>query len=55
MLSAYQKNKNIPLDLKFIETFASNVFKSTQKIIEFRIALDQNSHNEISFLCINYS
>ena len=45
VLSAYQKNKNILLDLKFIKTFAPNVFKGVQKIIEFTIALDQNSHN----------
>lgn len=34
-LNEYQKNKNIPLDLKFIETFAPNIFNGVQKIIDF--------------------
>ncbi len=35
VLAAYQKNKNIPLDLKFIKTFAPNVFKGVQNIVRF--------------------
>jgi aspartate aminotransferase len=35
VISTYQKNKNIPLDIKFIETFAPNVFKGIQNIIRF--------------------
>jgi aspartate aminotransferase len=34
-LAEYQKNKNIPLDLKFIKTFAPNIFNGVQKILEF--------------------
>ena len=34
-LNAYQKNKNMALDLKFIKTFAPNIFKGVQKIIDF--------------------
>ena len=34
-LAEYQKNKNIPLDIKFIRTFAPNIFKGVQKILDF--------------------
>ncbi|MCZ6594607.1 MAG: aminotransferase class I/II-fold pyridoxal phosphate-dependent enzyme [Bacteroidetes bacterium] len=34
-LDEYQKNKNIPLDLKFIKTFAPNIFNGVQIIIDF--------------------
>ena len=34
-LATYQKNKNMPLDLKFIKTFAPNVFNGIQNIIRF--------------------
>lgn len=34
-LAEYQKNKNIPLVLKFIKTFAPNIFNGDQIIIDF--------------------
>lgn len=34
-LAEYQKNKNIPLVLKFIKTFAPNIFNGVQIIIDF--------------------
>ena len=34
-LEAYQKNKNIPLDLNFIKTFAPNIYKGVQSLIDF--------------------
>ena len=34
-LTEYQKNKNIPLDLKFIKTFAPNIFNGVQKLLDF--------------------
>lgn len=40
MLEDYQKNENRPLDLKFIEIFAPNVFQGVQNIIEFVGSLD---------------
>ncbi|MBT8373078.1 MAG: aminotransferase class I/II-fold pyridoxal phosphate-dependent enzyme [Deltaproteobacteria bacterium] len=33
-MNAYQKNKNMPLDLKFIKTFAPNVYNGVQKLID---------------------
>ena len=39
-LAEYQKNKNIPLDLKFIKTFAPNIFNGVQKIIDFVNSLE---------------
>jgi len=39
-LKAYQKNKNMPLDLKFIKTFAPNVMNGVQKIIDFVTSME---------------
>jgi aspartate aminotransferase len=34
-LTEYQKNRSIPLDIKFIRTFVPNIFNGVQKILEF--------------------
>jgi len=35
VLAEYQKNKSIALDIKFIKTFAPNIFNGVQKILDF--------------------